>query len=450
MQSIVRTVLALAAALSLALFPTTLAAQDTAEPTDATEIAAEGTLETDSEPSPETQAPRRVTDPTVTTEELSHLLIPLTKDELGEVTDQWLANVQATTQKIADIQADIARDPAEKGDPRFAQLVELVEERAGLLSRYTMAIDSFERKGGDPARVADLRAYREAVLFEETSQASTMALAGSLFTWLGRSDGGLAVLMRIGVAILALVGIVLVARIARGVVHAWLGRFSQLSKLLQDFIAGAFFWLFIVIGLLVVLASIDIDITPLFAVIGGASFILAFAFQDTLGNFASGLMILVNQPFDEGDFIDVGGVTGTVKDVSIIATTIATVDNKVIIVPNRNVWGNVIVNTSASETRRVDLTFGASYDDPIQSVIDAIRGVVEAHPKVLKEPAAQVQANELADSSVNYICRPWVRAEDYGEVYWDVTRQVKEAFDREGLSMPYPQQDVTLKQMPST
>jgi len=228
----------------------------------------------------------------------------------------------------------------------------------------------------------------------------------------------------------------------------WLGRFSRLSRLLQNFIATIFFWLFIIIGLLLVLAAIDIDITPLFALFGGASVILAFAFQDTLGNLASGLMILVNQPFDEGDYIDVGGVSGTVQKVSIVATTIATADNKIIVVPNRNVWGNFIVNASASDIRRVDLVFGASYDDPIQEVLDTINAIVAAHPKILKDPEAQVAANELAASAVNYVCRPWVRAEDYLAVYWDLTRQVKEAFDARGLTMPYPQQEVHLKPAP--
>lgn len=394
---------------------------------------------------PVAASPARVTDPAIPPGELAHLLIPLTKPELAEVTDRWLANVRAATQDIADLQADIKRNPAEPGDPRFARLKKMVEFRAGLLARFSMAVDSFERKGGDPARVADLRAYREAVLFEETAQAGTGALVGSLLTWLGRTDGGLALLKRIGIALLALGAIVLVARFARGFVHVWLGRSSRLSRLLQNFIATMFFWLFIIVGLLIVLASIDIDITPLFALIGGASFILAFAFQDTLGNLASGLMILVNQPFDEGDYIDVGGVSGTVQKVSIVATTIATVDNKIIVVPNRNVWGNVIVNASASDIRRVDLVFGASYEDPIQDVLDTINRVVAAHPKVLIEPKAQVAANELAASAVRYICQPWVKAEDFLEVQWDLTRQVKEAFDARGLTMPYPQQDVRIK-----
>jgi len=153
----------------------------------------------------------RVADPAIPGDQLAHLLIPLTRSELAEVTDLRLANVRAETQRIADLQADIRSNPAQEGDPRFVRLTRMVEQRAGLFARFSMAVDSFERKGGDPARVAELRAYREAVLYEETAQAGTGALAGALVTWLGRSDGGIALLKRIGIALLALGAIVLAA-----------------------------------------------------------------------------------------------------------------------------------------------------------------------------------------------------------------------------------------------
>lgn len=387
----------------------------------------------------------RVTDPAVSTTELSHLLVPLTREQLEKVSSDWLAIVQDKTQQIADLQAERVRHPVEGQDARIGKIVKLVENRARLLERYTLVVDSLERKGGDEALVNELRAYRSSILYEETSLASARALAGSLLEWFTRPDGGIAVLLSLVVAVLAIVAIVFAARLARGGARFWIGRTTTLSKLLQNFIVGALYWIFIVVGLLIVLSAIDVDITPIFALIGGASFILAFAFQDTLGNLASGLMIMINQPFDEGDFIEVGGVAGTVQKVSIVGTTIATPDNKIIVVPNKNVWGNVIVNASASDIRRVDLTFGASYDDPIQTVLETIEGVIAAHPKILSDPEPQVQANELAASSVNYICRPWVRSDDYIEVYWDLTRRVKEAFDKNGLSMPYPQQDINLK-----
>lgn len=390
----------------------------------------------------------RTTRPDIPIDALSHLLVPLTAEELETVSGVWLDLVRDKTAQIARSQAARVSggNPSSKQD--IGAIVQLVEQRARLLERYTLVVDSLERKGGDAALVQKLRSYREGILYEETALASTRALFGSFVEWLGRPDGGIAVLQRIAIAFLALALIILAARIARGFVGLWIGRFTKISKLLQAFIVGAFFWMFILTGIIVVLASIDVDITPLFALIGGASFILAFAFQDTLGNLASGLMIMINQPFDEGDYIEVGGVGGTVRNVSMVGTTVATPDNRIIVVPNKNVWGNVIVNATASETRRVDLVFGASYDDPIQDVLDVLKEQVAAHPKVLADPAADIRPSELGASAVNFVCRPWVRAEDYWDVKCDLTQRVKEAFEARGLTMPYPQQDVHVRTLP--
>ena len=221
-----------------------------------------------------------------------------------------------------------------------------------------------------------------------------------------------------------------------------MGRVPNLSKLLQVFLATVIYWLVLAFGLLIVLSAIGIDISPVFALIGGASFILAFAFQDTLGNLASGLMIMVNRPFDEGDYVDVGGVSGTVKAVSIVATTVVTPDNQIIIIPNRQVWGNVIKNVTASDTRRIDLVFGISYEDSIPAALKVITDAVKAHPLVLEEPEPVIKVHALADSSVNFVCRPWAKTSDYWAVYWDLTQQMKEKFDEAGITIPYPQRDL--------
>ena len=296
-----------------------------------------------------------------------------------------------------------------------------------------------------PDLVSDLRTYRDAVFFSETILATPRAILFAFLDWLKRLDGGLSIAMDLGVVALSLVALLIVARSIRALTRKWIGRVPTISKLLEAFLVGAVFWLVVVFGLLVVLASLGINITPLFAMIGGASFILAFAFQDTLGNLASGLMIMVNQPFDEGDYVEVGGVGGTVKSVSIVATTVTTGDNQVIVIPNKNVWGNVITNVTASDTRRVDLVFGISYDDPIEDAEHVINTVVRAHPLVLEDPEPSVRVHELGASSVNFICRPWVKTSDYWTVYWDLTHQMKVALEREGLSIPYPQQDVHIR-----
>ncbi|MCA0910610.1 mechanosensitive ion channel family protein [Qipengyuania gaetbuli] len=427
----------------------TLAFAHVANAQDAAEETAAPAVEETAADAGEEDLVSMVTRPEISNPELAHLLVPLTADELQQASDTWLGLVRAKTEEIARAQADRVggKDPADEA--KIARIITLVEQRAKLLEKFTLVVDSLERKGGDPDQVARLRAYRNGILFEETSQASAKALFGSMVEWLGRPDGGIALLKRVLVALLALGAIVLAARVAKGFVRLWIGRFTSLSKLLQAFIVGAFFWLFILAGIVIVLASIDVDITPVFALIGGASFILAFAFQDTLGNLASGLMIMINQPFDEGDYIEVGGVGGTVRNVSMVGTTVATPDNRIVIVPNKNVWGNVIVNATASETRRVDLVFGASYGDPIQDVLDVLQQQVAAHPKVLADPAPEIRPTELGASAVTFVCRPWVAAGDYWDVHCDLTRSVKEAFEKRGLTMPYPQQDIHVKSLPS-
>ena len=223
-----------------------------------------------------------------------------------------------------------------------------------------------------------------------------------------------------------------------------LRRISNLSHLMQDFLAKVVYWLVFVIGLMVVLSLFGVNITPLFAVVGGASFILAFAMQDTLGNLASGLMIMINKPFDVGDLVDTNGVLGVVEAVSIVSTTVRTLDNQVVILPNSTVWGSIITNVTVSPTRRVDMVFGIGYSDDIETAQKVLEKLVKEHPLVLNDPEPNIAVHELADSSVNFICRPWTKTEDYWKVYWDLTRKVKEGFDEASVSIPFPQRDVHL------
>ena len=142
-----------------------------------------------------------------------------------------------------------------------------------------------------------------------------------------------------------------------------------------------------------------------------------------------------------------GGVTGTVDSMNLVSTTIKTPDNQSLIVPNGQIWGDVITNVTGNATRRVDLVFGIGYDDDIAKAQKVLEDIVDGHNLVLKNPAYVIKVHELADSSVNFICRPWVRTGDYWTVYWDITRAVKERFDAEGIGIPYPQRDVHVYQM---
>ena len=436
MPFIWRTLFALALAASVSLGGTTMSvAQDES---DAKAEAAEAA------PSLSPQ----LTSPTVGTDELTHLLVPLTKDELQELAAQWLLIAKEKTHEIADTQIQVLKAEGDAENTLREKLTELATERKKLFARFSMVIDSLEKKGGDEAAIADFRAYRNAIIVEETRTADAETLMAEALAWTTDEEGGISLAKNVGIIVISLIVLWFVARLIRRGVRKWIGRVPNLSLLLQAFLVGIIYWLVLAVGLMVVLSGLGIDISPVFALIGGASFIMAFALQDTLSNLASGLMIMINRPFDEGDFVDIGGVAGTVKSVSIVATTVTTPDNQIIVVPNKSVWGNVITNVTTSPTRRVDLVFGISYEDSIADALAVMERVVQAHPLVLPNPEPVIKLHELADNSVNFVCRPWSKTSDYWAVYWDLTRQMKEAFDDAGISIPYPQTDVHIKSGP--
>ena len=232
----------------------------------------------------------------------------------------------------------------------------------------------------------------------------------------------------------------------RGVTAACERPGVDMSALLKNVLVSISGGTVMAIGFLMALSQIGISLGPMLAGLGVAGFVVGFALQDTLGNFAAGGMILVYRPYDVDDFIEVAGASGLVKKMSLVSTTITTFDNQTLVVPNSKIWGDVIKNVTAQIVRRVDLVFGIGYGDVIEHAERVLNDVLNSHDKVLETPEATVKVNTLGDSSVNFVVRPWVRTEDYWDVYWDVTREVKLRFDREGISIPFPQRDVHLYQ----
>ncbi len=216
----------------------------------------------------------------------------------------------------------------------------------------------------------------------------------------------------------------------------------QISHLLRRMIVSTVRNLVIIIGVLLAISQVGISLGPLLAGLGIAGFIIGFALQDTLSNFASGIMILLYRPFDVGDTVDAGGVRGKVNHMSLVNTTFMTFDNQKLVVPNNLIWSSVITNVTAQRTRRVDLVFGISYGDDIDKAEKVLHEIVDAHDAVLEDPEPLIKVHELAESSVNFIVRPWVNTDDYWSTYWDLTKAVKQQFDKEGISIPFPQRDV--------
>ncbi|MBK1632284.1 small conductance mechanosensitive channel [Thiohalocapsa halophila] len=388
--------------------------------------------------------PAGLDDPTIELDKLELRMIPLTADELAALAAVWQAQARAAAQAVVDQSLEVRAADGEEAEALRKERLELVEERGRIFEKASAVIASLEAKGGDPAEVESMQGYLDAVIDAGRSQLTLQEFTDGFLKWLVSPEGGVAVGFRLAVIIGSFFVLLIVARIVRAWVRRAVDRTPQLSNLLSGFLVMLVYWLTIAFGLMFVLALLGVNITPLFALVGGASFILAFAMQETLGNLAAGLMIMINRPFDEGDYVQVAGLGGTIKHVSIMSTTVTTPDNQVITIPNSRVWGDVITNVTASDTRRVDLVFGIGYGDSIEQAQQVLEDVVTNHPLVLEDPAPNIRVSELGDSSVNFIVRPWTKTADYWTVYWDLQRAVKEAFDANGISIPFPQTDMHL------
>jgi len=197
------------------------------------------------------------------------------------------------------------------------------------------------------------------------------------------------------------------------------------------------------------IGAVGVQTTSLIAIVGAAGLAVGLALQGSLSNFASGVLIVLFRPYKVGDFVEAAGIAGAVVEVQILTTILKTGDNKQVIVPNSQIMGSIITNYSANDTRRVDLVIGVSYDDDLDKTRKTLEELVAADDRILDDPAVTIAVSALADSSVNFVVRPWVKTADYWGVLFDLTEAIKKRFDEEGISFPYPQQDVHLYQAPA-
>lgn len=426
--------------------------------------------------------PQTTGNPGIPLQQLRLMVRPLTKAELeveakawfellrekaGEIAKTQLtvkqANGTSTTQTNSEASEESADSPestdestaaadsaaqdkaagdtlaAENKQELLQSVSQLQDQRTALADRLQVVLNSLEAKGGD---VEEYRKYMTAVagleLDTEDAGAAWAAIAG----WLTSKEGGQRWAWNIAKFLLILLISYLVAKCIAAVTNWLLERKLKMSQLAENLISRTIKNVVMLIGLAIALTALEVDVTPILAAIGAAGFIIGFALQGTLSNFASGLMILVNRPFDVGDVVSAGGVTGVVDQMNLVSTRFKTFDNQTIYVPNNEIWGNVITNITANDQRRVDMEFGVGYDDDFEQAEQIIREVVESHELVLDDPEPAVVMHELADSSVNIVCRPWAKTSDWWTVKTDVTRQVKQRFDQAGISIPYPQTDI--------
>jgi small conductance mechanosensitive channel len=252
-----------------------------------------------------------------------------------------------------------------------------------------------------------------------------------------------------GLKVIGAILILIIGRIIAGMlrkVARKLLRRTDTDESIVSFVGSLVYALVIVFVIIAVLQKFGVETASLVAVLGAATFAIGFALQGSLSNFAAGVMILVFRPYKIDDYIDAAGVAGSVKEIKLFTTLLATPDNVKIIVPNSKIFGDVIKNYTAFDTRRVQVEVGISYDAPIQKAFDVIMNLIRSDDRVLKEPAAMVAVTALADSSVNLVLRVWVKREEYWDVFFDLNRKVKENLDENNIEIPFPQHVVHMKQ----
>ena len=221
---------------------------------------------------------------------------------------------------------------------------------------------------------------------------------------------------------------------------------KQVDPALQHFVSSLVYYALLAFVVIAALGQLGIQTASFVAIVGAAGLAIGLALQGSLANFAAGFLILMFRPFKIGDFVEVAGTAGVIEKIQIFTTEMKTGDNKKIIIPNGAITAGTITNYSANDTRRVDLVFGIGYGDDIDKAKAVLNEVVEADERILKDPAVTIAVVELADSSVNFVVRPWVNSADYWPVYFALHENVKKRFDQEGISIPFPQQDVHVHQ----
>ncbi|HPB11320.1 MAG TPA: mechanosensitive ion channel family protein [Kiritimatiellia bacterium] len=261
--------------------------------------------------------------------------------------------------------------------------------------------------------------------------------------WL--AENGISFLINVLVALLLLTVGTVAIRSLTCATHKALVKSGRVNALLQNFLCSVVNKTAWVLLLMVVLQRLGVNIAPLIAGLGVTGFILGFAFQESLGNLAAGMMIAINQPFQVGDYVTVGTISGTVRELNMMAATLFTADNVKVVVPNKVIWGSPITNFTATDKRRLEIAVGIAYGADIAKAKRIALEVLRADPRVLADPAPIAEVIAMGNSSVNLVLRPWATPATYWDAFFALNHAVKEAFDRNGIEIPFPQMDVRVK-----
>ena len=403
-----------------------------------------GVLAQDKKPEP---VPVTTKNPDISIQELEYRLQPLTKEDLAVEAAGWLQILKKHVGKVSETQIKALTAEGDAKTELLESTTKLQEQQTALADRLRTVISEFKSKGGD---IVDYEAYIMAIAGVKVDISDAGAAWTVITGWLMSPEGGLRWVKNIVFFLIVILLSYFVSNLIGKAVKRAVANIQSASELLRDFIVNISRKVILVVGFVVALSMLEVNIGPLLAAIGAVGFIMGFALQGTLSNFASGILILIYRPYDVGDLVEVGGMLGKVDAMTIVSTTLRKVDNQKVVVPNNMIWGDIITNITGTSKRRVDMVFGIGYSDDMAKAQEVLEEILANHDAILKDPAPVVKVHELADSSVNFVVRPWVETDDYWDVYWDITRSVKEKFDAAGVSIPFPQRDVHMHQVAST
>ena len=365
------------------------------------------------------------------------------KKEAAKIAKE-AAKVEATVKKLEEVKEVIKK----KKLSSLENITKLREKRTAISDKLNLILLEINERigtnkdGTELDKVLVYRRYMNSVGGVAIDVSDSTSALVNITGWLVSDQGGIRWLINIVTFILIILAAMVVSFLLKNAIKKAFDVSGSKSQLLSDFISNIVSKIVMLWGILIALSALEVNVGPIMAIVGAAGFVIAFALQGTLSNFASGIMMMLYRPFDIGDVVEVAGILGKVKSMNLVSTTIMTADNRSMLIPNNSIWGDVITNITSSGTRRVDMIFGIGYGDDMAKAQEIIERILEQHPLVLETPEPTVKVHELADSSVNFICRPWVKTEDYWTTYWEITRAVKECFDNEGVSIPFPQSDI--------
>lgn len=387
------------------------------------------------------EAARLATDTLIAVDDARNTLVE-TSDAVTTAVGQGEVADSADTEQIKET-ADAVDKLAEKEAADKVIILESVNElkvqRTGLIDRLNVVLDELSSKLGKTAEgeehelVLPYRLYVGAVSELELDVSDTQALWSTILGWVKSDVGGLRLLDRVARFLSTVFAFWIIGMILGKIADKALAATRVTAELMRSVIVRSVRRATYLVGIVIGLSAAGLNVGPILAVVGAAGFVVAFALQNTLSNFASGIMIMIYRPFDVGDVIKVSGITGVARSMNLMSTTVSTLDNQLLVVPNNSIWGNIITNITGSDTRRVDMEFGIDYDDDIDVALRVLKEIVQDHPLVLDEPKPLVSVQGLGDDAVNIICWPWAKTGDYWTVYRDITRSVKERFGQAGL-----------------